>query len=47
MNSVIQCLSNTNDLAKFFIFGLHERHINTSNHLGTKGKLPIAFAELL
>ena len=47
MNSIIQCLANTEDIVKFFLLGLHEKHINIDNFLGTRGKLPIAFAELL
>ena len=47
MNSVIQCLSNTEPLAKFFLFNCYSNHINERNPLGTRGKLAVAFAELL
>lgn len=47
MNSVIQCLSNTEPLAKFFISDCYSSHINERNPLGTRGKLAVAFAELL
>jgi ubiquitin carboxyl-terminal hydrolase 4/11/15 len=47
MNSVIQCLSNTEPLVKFFLFECYAAHINDRNPLGTRGKLAIAFAELL
>lgn len=47
MNSVIQCLSNTEPLAKFFLYECYASHINERNPLGTRGKLAVAFAELL
>jgi len=47
MNSVIQCLANTEPLAKFFIFGCYQDHINKRNALGTRGRLAQAFNELL
>jgi ubiquitin C-terminal hydrolase len=47
MNSVIQCLSNTEPLAKFFLYDCYANHINDRNPLGTRGKLAIAFSELL
>lgn len=47
MNSVIQCLSNTEPLAKYFIFGCYEDHINKRNSLGTRGRLAAAFSDLL
>lgn len=47
MNSVIQCLANTEPLVKFFLYDCYQNHINDRNPLGTRGKLAIAFAELL
>lgn len=47
MNSVIQCLSNIEPLVKFFLSDSYESHINDRNPLGTRGRLAIAFAELL
>lgn len=47
MNSVIQCLSNTEPLVKYFIFDLYLDHINEKNSLGTRGRLAKAFSELL
>jgi ubiquitin C-terminal hydrolase len=47
MNSVIQCLSNTEPLAKYFIYGCYMDHINDRNALGTRGRLAQAFSELL
>jgi ubiquitin C-terminal hydrolase len=40
-------LSNTEPLAKFFLFGIYNNHINSRNKLGSGGKLALAFAELL
>ena len=47
MNSVIQCLSNTEPLVKYFIYGCYEDHINKRNGLGTRGRLAAVFSELL
>ena len=47
MNSVIQCLSNSEPLVKFFLNECYLNHINDRNPLGTRGKLVVAFAELL
>lgn len=47
MNSVLQCLSNTEPLAKYFLFECFQQHINERNPLGTRGRLALAFFELL
>ena len=47
MNSVLQCLANTEPLVKFFLFEVYMSHINQRNTLGTRGRLAMAFAELL
>jgi len=47
MNSVLQCLSNTEPLVKFFLYELHLSQINEKNTYGTRGKLAMAFAELI
>ena len=47
MNSVLQCLANTEPLVKFFLFEVYLRHVNQKNTLGTRGRLAMAFAELL
>lgn len=47
MNSVLQCLANTEPLVKFFLFEIYMSHINPKNTLGTRGRLAAAFAELL
>lgn len=47
MNSVLQCLSNTVPLAKYFVQKRYLRDINRSNPLGTKGELAEEFGELV
>lgn len=47
MNSVLQCLANTEPLVKFFLYNLYIDQINEKNTYGTRGKLAIAFAELV
>jgi len=47
MSSVLQCLANTEPLVKYFLFEIYMGHINPKNALGTRGRLAVAFAELL
>lgn len=47
MNSMIQCLSATVPLARFFLDGSYRRYINKMNHLGSKGKITEAYAQLM
>jgi ubiquitin C-terminal hydrolase len=47
MNSVLQCLANTEPLVKYFLYEIYLSKLNESNSMGTRGKLTIAFAELL
>lgn len=47
MNSGLQCLSNTIELTKYFLFNLYENDINTDNPLGMNGKLAKAYHSLL
>jgi ubiquitin C-terminal hydrolase len=47
MNCVLQCLANTEPLTKYFLFDVFQYHINTKNMYGTRGKLAVAFAELV
>ena len=47
MNSVLQCLANTEPLTKYYLFDIYQMHINSKNVYGTRGKLAIAFAELI
>ena len=47
MNSVLQCLANTEPLTKYFLFDVYQFHLNRKNIYGTKGRLAIAFADLI
>ncbi|KAJ3040288.1 ubiquitin-specific protease doa4 [Rhizophlyctis rosea] len=47
MNSIIQCLSGTVPLARYFNDGSYKRHINKTNTLGTRGDIAQSFAELI
>ncbi|ORX87736.1 cysteine proteinase [Basidiobolus meristosporus CBS 931.73] len=47
MNSIIQCLSGTIPLARYFLDGSYKRHINKTNFLGTGGVLAEAFGNLI
>jgi hypothetical protein len=47
MNSVLQCLSNTEPLVKYFLFECYLSHINERNTLGSRGRLAMAYYELL
>ena len=47
MNSALQCLSNTTELTKYFLFGLFEGEVNYKNALGTQGRLVKAYAKLM
>ncbi|RWS25287.1 hypothetical protein B4U80_07359 [Leptotrombidium deliense] len=47
MNSVIQCLSNTEELRDYFMSNHFKDDINENNPLGTGGSMAISFAVLL
>lgn len=47
MNTALQCLSNCQELVKYFIGGSYLNHINIYNPLSTKGELSDAFCFLL
>ena len=47
MNSGLQCLSNTVELTKYFLFGYYKSELNTANRLGMGGKLATSFAGLM
>ena len=47
MNSGLQCLSNTEELTKYFLFGYYKKELNRKNPLGLGGKLATAYAKLL
>lgn len=47
MNSGLQCLSNTTELAKYFLYGLWKKELNKKNKLGLGGKLAEAYNSLV
>ncbi|XP_004346117.2 ubiquitin specific peptidase 15 [Capsaspora owczarzaki ATCC 30864] len=47
MNSVLQCISNTNVLCEYFIGSRFKDEINTKNNLGTKGEVVSQLAHLV
>lgn len=47
MNSGLQCLSNTPELTKYFLFGYYRSDLNYDNPDGLQGKLALAYANLL
>jgi ubiquitin C-terminal hydrolase len=47
MSSVLQCLANTEPLTKYFLFEVYSFHLNSKSSLGTRGKLALAFGELV
>ena len=47
MSSVLQCLANTEPLVKFYVYGIYQWHINQRNTYGTRGRLTVAFAQML
>lgn len=47
MNSSLQCMSQTIELTKYFWFRMHEREINHTNVLGSKGRVAEAYGELI
>ena len=47
MASILQCLSNTEPLVKFFLFEVFSYNINYTSVYGSKGKLAIAYADLV
>ena len=47
MNSVLQCLSNTRDLTKYFLRESFKKEINNANYFGSKGDISQAYYELI
>ncbi|KAI8369314.1 uncharacterized protein BYT42DRAFT_104176 [Radiomyces spectabilis] len=47
MNSILQCLSGTAPLARYFTSGMYKQSINRHNPLGTGGVVADSFADLL
>ncbi|EGX43880.1 hypothetical protein AOL_s00210g327 [Orbilia oligospora ATCC 24927] len=46
MNSIIQCMSGTVPLARYFLSGFYKGHLNRENRLGSRGIFAEAFANL-
>jgi ubiquitin C-terminal hydrolase len=47
MNSILQCISNSQDIVKYFLFEIYHFDLNQTSMYGTKGKLAIAYADLI
>ena len=47
MNSCLQCLSNTLPLTNYFLNGHYEDEINTTNVMGSKGRLAKNYATFI
>ena len=47
MNSVIQCLSNTEDLTKYFLLDFYQQEMNLGNRLGSNGNLVESYSKLI
>ncbi|KAK9768405.1 ubiquitin-specific protease doa4 [Basidiobolus ranarum] len=47
MNSILQCLSGTIPLARYFLGGSYKHHINKTNVMGTGGVLAEAYGNLI
>ena len=47
MNSILQCLINTEPVAKFFLYELHFSQINEKSQYGLRGRLALAFGDLV
>lgn len=47
MNSGLQCLSNCQELTKYFLLNLYSREINVNNPLGQQGRLAKEYASLI
>lgn len=47
LNSMLQCLANTEPMVKYFLYELHLSQINPNSSYGTRGKLALAFGDLI
>ena len=47
MNSALQCLSNTEQLTKFFLSDQYRSDINRTNKLGMQGEVAEAYGNLV
>lgn len=47
MNSILQCMSGTIPLSRYFLDGSYKSHLNPENPRGSRGVLTNAFAEVV
>lgn len=47
MNSALQCLLHVPEINNYFFLDIHNKELNTTNALGFKGEVAMAFASLL
>lgn len=47
MNSILQCMSGTIPLSRYFMDGSYRSHINKDNPLGSRGVLAEAFSSVV
>lgn len=47
MNSILQCMSGTIPLSRYFLDGSYKGHVNKENPLGSRGVLAEAFASIV
>lgn len=47
MNSILQCMSGTIPVSRYFLDGSYKQHINKDNPLGSRGVLAEAFASVI
>ena len=47
MNSILQCMSGTTPLCRYFLDGSYKAHINRENPLGSRGVLAEAYATVI
>jgi ubiquitin C-terminal hydrolase len=47
MNSILQCVSNTEAITRLFLDDVYKSQLNTDNPLGHGGKLAVAYAKLI
>ncbi|GFH52642.1 hypothetical protein CTEN210_09118 [Chaetoceros tenuissimus] len=47
MNSALQCLSHATPLTRYFLTNQYKQDVNTSNPIGTGGKLAVAYESMI
>ena len=47
MASILQCLSNTEPLVRYFLLEVYKFHLNKNNKFGTQGRLATCFYDLI